>query len=145
MRCEQTPAGAASRGAVPAHTHLVFTRHGGVSHWNECLAMRGRPEKQCLDEFGRFLLRLRQRPSEKGQHWMCTKPLAFLSHHRTGILQHLPGQNVPFWSPRCCSQCVLFSAASQTLRGRGEVSEDTWVMGGSRRSRPWEPLPSERG
>lgn len=113
---------------------------------NEQVAVwEGQPQKQYLDPFGRFLLRSWQRPSGREQHWMCIKPLAFLSHPWTWILQHIPGKKVPFWNPCSCFQHVIFPAASQPLRGRGEISEETWVTESCKRSRPPEPVPGEWG
>ena len=113
---------------------------------NEWLAVgEGWPEKQCLDLFGRFLLRSWQGASERERHWMRIKPLAFLSHHWTWIIHHLPRQKVPFWNPCSCSQHVIFPAASQTLRGRDEISEETWVTEICKRSRPPELVPSKPG
>lgn len=54
------------------------------------------------------------------------------SRHWDGILQHLPRQNVPFWSPRSGFHHVVFPAASQPCHGRGGISEETWVTEAAR-------------
>lgn len=121
---------------LPLHKSLLNEQ---VAVWE------GWPEKQYLDPFGRFLLRSWQRPSGREQHWMCIKPLAFLSHHWTWTLQHIPGKKVSFWNPCSCFQHVIFPAASQPLHGCGEISEETWVTESCKRSRPPEPVPGEWG
>lgn len=143
MWCEQTPqAGQRACEAGPAHSYVTFTRALCISHLNVREAW---PEQQCLDPFGRFLLRSWQIPSEGEQHRLCIKTLAFLSYPFTQILQHLPRQKGSLLKPPFLLPGCYFPAAPQTLRGLGEVSEETWVMRSCKRSRPPELVPSEWG
>lgn len=131
-------------GSAWAHVSAVFSR--GLC-WSPCW-FSARPcerngqkshirsaRQACPEAVARTL-------AESSTAW-ASVPRCFQTTAGSGFSNICPAKKVSLWKIHSCLHHVIFPAASETLHRCVEVSEETRVTEGCRRSKPLEPVPSK--
>lgn len=139
---EQTPMW--DRG--PVHISAVFTHGLCWSHcWFNAWPCERNGQKSHIRSAWQVSPEVMTRTfTESSTGWAST-PWCFQATTGSEFSNIFPAKKVSLWKTPSCLHHVLFPAASETLHGYVEVSEETWVTVSCRRSRPLEPVPSKWG